>query len=477
MVIFSLFGKKGNRQATSSDGDSSRAKRQSSTSRSSKQRSSTVKRDAQTALETALKIDAIESEMSSEFINATTTQQPTTGAPPKSVQSVTPAAKPRPLEQNKKPNAHSREIAVPVPPATLHPMDEEFGTTTDFLLHGQTAVSDLATPSVESAAIIEEAAIMYANGQTDLVEQMLRTAIEEGTFDNATRKAWWMMFDLYQITGKQHAFEQLSMEYASKFETSPPAWIDSNQSDTQTNVSSGATPMVPFSGKLDANGAKHIERLQKLAESHRTLRLEFARVSDIDAAGCSLLLGALNKLQKSGHDLILVGAPELANKIRTIIEVGRRDDTEAPWLLLLEILRLLNREEEFEATSIDYCVTFEVSPPPFVAPQIKITTAVAETHNVAATAEDFMMPAVVDGRVDNLIAAITAYSEEHNPAVINCSQLVRIDFNATGHLLTGLTPLCGTDKVIEFHHVNHLIAELLNVMGFERIVRILPRKN
>lgn len=479
MGIFSLFGKKDRRQAKPADKDSSRTKHQPSPSRSDsgKQRVPTVKRDAKTALATALKIDAIESEMSSEFVSVTTTQQPGTVAKPKTVQPAPHKTKPAAPRQDKL-QTDPPKSAKPAPVDTLQPMVAEMGATTEFLLEGQTAVGDIAAPSSEAAAVIEETAIMYANGQTELVGQMLRTAIEEDMLGDVTRKAWWMLFDLYQITGRQQEFDYLSIEYASKFETSPPTWIGS-QHDAQQPATAQAstTPMVPFSGKLDAGCARHIERLQKLAENYRTLRLEFVRVTEVDPAGCRLLNSALNKLQKSGHDLILVGAPELADKIRAIIEVGRRDDTEDSWLLLLEILRLLNREKEFEEISIDYCVTFEVSPPAFVAPQNKITTAAAEAPAGTTPAEGFMMPALIEGRIDNLIVAIAAYSDEHNPAIIDCSQLTRVDFNAAGRLLTGLAPFCGIGKTIEFHHVNHLVAELFNVIGLKDLVRIVPRKN
>lgn len=481
MGIFSLFGKKDSRQAKPADKDASRTTRPSTSShagggKSAGSRVATVKRDAQTALATALKIDAIESEMSSEFVHITTTQHPTTvqkkpaQSAPSRPKPATPAAPAEALR------TASGKAEAPAAPATLQPIVAGMGTTTDFLLDGQTAVSDIAAPSSDAAAVIEEAAIMYANNQSDLVEQMLKTAIEEDMLGEVTRNAWLMLFDLYQITGKKQAFEQLSIDYASKFETSPPAWVGSGRQNEQNASPQGTTPMVPFSGKLDATCVKQIERAQKLAENYRTLRLEFVRVTAADAEGCRQLLGLLKKLQKSGHELVLVGAAELADRIRAIVEVGRRDDTDDPWLLLLEILRLLNREEDFEEVSIDYCVTFEVSPPAFVAPQGKITTAAAGPAG-APPAEGFVMPEVVDGRIDNLILAIAAYSDEHNPAIIDCSQLIRVDFNAAGRLLTGLSPFCGVGKVIEFHHVNHLVVELFNVIGLKDLVRIVPRKN
>lgn len=490
MGIFSLFGKKDDsRQAKPADKDSSRTKKQSSASQGSAKsatatstRTPTVKRDAQTAIATALKIDAIESEMSSEFVHITT--QPLTTQQKKPPQPVAekpkappPQEKPRNERSERSEGNEPRKQEEPTPSAQLQPLATDMGTTTDFLLDGQTAVSDMASPASDAAAVIEEAAIMFANGQTDVVEQMLKSAIVDDMLGDVTRNAWLMLFDLYQITGKKQEFENLSIDYASKFETSPPGWISSGKHEAASaQPASGTTPMVPFSGKLDASCIKHVERAQKLGESYRTLRLEFAKVTEATAEGCKLLLGLLNKLQKSEHDLILVGAPELAGKIRAIIDVGRRDDTEGSWLLLLEILRLLNLEKEFEETSIDYCVTFEVSPPAFVAPKSKITTASAETTS-AQPAEGFPMPPVVEGRIDNLILSIAAYSDEHSPAIVDCSKLNRVDFNAAGRLLTGLSPFCGVGKTIEFHHVNHLIAELFNVIGLKDIARIVPRKN
>jgi ABC-type transporter Mla MlaB component len=469
--IFSLFGKKEDRQHGSSDKDA-RGKRDTSSSRTSSRpdagkpssRPAPARRDAQAARATALKIDAIESEMTSEFVNLATTIQPMNTVPGGPQGNNKPA-----------PSANPRSDAKPGKPAaslTLPPLSPETGTTTELLM-GSSAVSNIAELSSEAAVVIEEAAIMYANGQAALAEQMLQTAIAEDLLGNVTQKAWWMLFDLYQIGGKKDEFEQLSIEYLTKFEMSPPAWAGA---EPQSVVApAGATPAVPFTGKLDKDCVKQVERIRKLAEDNRTLRLEFARIKGVDAAGCELLLSVLKSVQKSGHELVLVGAAELLVQIRAILEVGRRDDSEPAWLLMLEILQLLNREKEFEEASIDYCVTFEVSPPAFVAPHGKVTTAQTETEPVAE--DSFKMPALVEGKVDNLILAIAAFSDEHDPAVIDCMQLARVDFAAAGRLLSGLAPFCGNGKAaIEFHHVNHLVAELFNVIGLKDIARILPRK-
>lgn len=486
MGIFSLFGKKDGRQEKPAEKAGSRSKQGTSTA---KQRSdgntnsntqlpvTPIKRDAQAARATVLKINAIESEMSSEFKATTITRPvnpprdrkpaptvpaPTSTAPSRSELAAPPKEKP-----------HTQAKGEKGAPAAL----PELGGNTDFLLNGSSTIGSAAVANSEVPAVIEEAAVMFANGQYHVVEQILQAAIEEDMAGDAIHEVWLMLFDLFQITGKQQQFDALSIAYASKFETSPPAWVGSASRQTQKPASSAAIPTIPFSGKLDGAATKIIDRVQKQAETHRALRLEFARITEVDTAGCSLLLNLLKKLQKSGHELVLVGAAELAEKIRATIEVGRRDDSEDAWLLLLEILQLLNLEQDFEETSIDYCVTFEVSPPTFVAPQNKVSTATEEAAPACAPAAGFMMPAVIEGRIDDLILSIASYSNAYNPAIIDCAGLNRVDFNAAGQLLTDLSPFCGNGKVIEFHHVNHLVAALFQAIGLKDIVHVIPRKN
>lgn len=471
MAIFGLFGKKDNQSATPADKNSARPKRDDGSTRPGNtsdlnERAKQVERNVARATATARKIDAIESEMSSEFI-PTHAANSTLPGPATVQQPIPEPAKPK-SGKGQQQLQKSFEATLPV-----------MGMSTEFLLgeEGKSVAIDITNS--EDAQVIEEAAILFANEQNEVVEQMLQGAIHDSSANNGSRMAWLMLFDLYQITGKQKQFENLSIEYANKFETSPPAWIENAKNDQpQTSTApKGATPTVPFSGKLDGNIVKLLERAQKLGESTKDLRLEFSRVTDVNPIGCGLLLRILQKLQNSEHDLILVGAPELADKIRAILQVGRRDETEAPWLLLLEILRLLNREKDFEEASIDYCITFEVSPPAFVAPKNKVTTATAEDSGSINTVSDcFVMPTVIEGKIESLISAISTFSVGHNPVVLDCSRLNRVDFTAAGELTSSLAPLCTEGRKIELHNVNHLVVVLFNVMGLKEFVRIHPRK-
>jgi ABC-type transporter Mla MlaB component len=426
--LFGLFGKK---DAQNPSGDKQSPRTRSPAAPTTDPNTEQLRQRT----DTAKKIDAIESEMSSEFVPSHLLTGNSQVAPDTSQ-----------------------------PQATL----PDLANSTDMLLGADLRGPGLEVGASQAAPVLEEAAILFANEQDAVAEQMLRMAIAEDA--DAAADAWLMLFDLYQATARQTEFEHLSIDYARRFETSPPAWRK-----TVSAAAGGRTlPSVAFAGKLDAGIIKLVERVQKIADEHRVLRLEFGRVTEVAPVGCGLLLRLLKKLQN--HDVSVTGANELAARIRAIIELGRRDETEAPWLLLLEILRLQNREHEFEETSIDYCITFEVSPPPFVPPVHRSGPQQDEPEDTGS-GNAFLMPAVVDNRSDQLLAAINGHASMHDPLVLDCSRLDRVDFSAAGQLMMGLAPLARNGKTIEMHNVSRLVIALFSMIGMTDIARVLPRRH
>ncbi|MES2264751.1 MAG: STAS domain-containing protein [Pseudomonadota bacterium] len=445
MGLFSLF-KKG-KDAVEDDDAAVRLAANSELERQNAQ--TQLQRDIARA--TAMKIDAIESAMEFDIFN---TPEPAWGSRPA-------ARPPRPQTQDDNPD-------------TLPLLDAH---TTELL-----GDDDMPAPaaSAQAAPVVEEIAILYANGQSGVAGQMLAATLAEtaGAGSQQDRGVWWMLFDLYQVSGQQEQFDNLSIDYASTFETSPPAWRGpAPQAEAAAPAYSGVTPTVAFGALLDAGIAPQLERVNALAATAPLLRLDFSRVTALDAPGCALLLAALQAVQKSRRELIVVAAPELADLLRSTLCVGRRDDGEAPWLLLLELLQLLNREKDFEEIGMDYCVTFEVSPPSFVAPH-KVATA-ARQH-VAAAPDRFMLPPVIEGDIGALLGAICAYADQYPALVFDCSRLARIDFGAANQLLTRLQALARqeqeTPRKVELRDVNHLVAALLRLLGYGTVARIYAHK-
>ena len=472
MGIFSFLGKKDRRddEVTPSQPDAPRRRRDDQFDRSdnaarSERTASSQILQRDMARKTALKIDAIESEMSSEL------SRPPNRAKLGATNTSTAARK---FNGNALTSMNfddgNTAISTEHFSATLPVM----GMATDYLLGADATTEKVRVAAIETPAVIEEAAILFANDQDDLVESILLSTIHDDTLGSGTRTTWWMLFDFYQILGKQTEFDNLALGYASKFETSPPTWV-ALSADSGSGGASGSNTAVVFSGNLDELISKQIDRALKISAVSPALRFEFSRVASATTDGCTLLLAGIKKLQQQGCDLTVAGANELVKSIRVIIEVGRRDESEAPWLLLLEVLQLMNRQQDFEEASIDYCVTFEVSPPAFIAPKTNVTASAEDYIEDALPDNVLMMPTVLDSKSD-LVDTITKFIHQHNPAVLDCSHLTRVDFSAASQLLAGLAPMAGDNRVVELNNVNHLVHALFNVIGLREVARISPRK-
>lgn len=329
-----------------------------------------------------------------------------------------------------------------------------------------------AAAAPASAPVVEESAILYANGQAALAEQMLRDALLD--LGRSERQPWWMLFDLVQAAGRELDFDSIAIDYASHFETSPPAYVNRLPASTSQGAVAGVAPAARFTGILDAGAGARLGALQ--SSSGGPLRLDFSGIASATTDGCAALLAALQALRAARRDIVLAGADALLAVLRPMLAIGERNSGEAPWLLLLELLQLLNREKDFEETAMDYCVTFEVSPPSFETLPQGVQASAAGATLMAE--QRFMLPAVVDGDVKDLLTAIAAYAamEPDGPVVLDCTNLVRIDFGAAGQLHACLRRLAAGERRIELRDLNHLVAALLRLLNVGDCARLYVHK-
>jgi len=339
-------------------------------------------------------------------------------------------------------------------------------------------LADAASPAPhgatepDSAPVVDEIAIMFANNEVEIAQHMLQDSLADvGSTD---RTVWWMLFDLYQVSNRQHAFEDLSIDYASRFETSPPPWTPLAPSAAPgSKAYAGVTPTESLGPVLDDSIEPQLQRLMALAPERQASRLEFGRVQAVTAEGCALLLQAITLLRGGGRELIVAGAAELAEIVRGTLVIGQRDAPEAPWLLLLELLQLMNREKDFEEAAMDYCVTYELSPPQFEAPA-NVANAVAA--RAPSRSDRFMLPALIEGSPTALFGAIDAYAAQTKQVVLDGSRLGRIDYAAATALHERLRALVAQEKTIEFRDINHLVVALFKLMGYGNVAKLYPHK-
>ena len=67
---------------------------------------------------------------------------------------------------------------------------------------------------------------------------------------------------------------------------------------------------------------------------------------------------------------------------------------------------------------------------------------------------------------------LPAYASTHDPVLIDCAGLTRMDFISAGALLNVLTTVRNSGKQIVFRHPNHLVAELFGVVGLKSVATI-----
>jgi anti-anti-sigma regulatory factor len=354
-------------------------------------------------------------------------------------------------------------------PAATAAVPDEAGESELFSLLEQPDAA--AAPA--AAPVVEESAILYANGQGALAEQMLQACLAD--LGRTERQPWWMLFDLYQAAGREQDFDSIAIDYASHFETSPPAYSNRLPAETPQQGVTGVAPAARLTGTLGGDAAQRLQAL--LASSGSPVRIDLHGVTQATLDGCAALLAALQGLRAARRSIVLAGADTLLAVLRPMLAIGERSSGEAPWLLLLELLQLLGREKDFEETAMDYCVTFEVSPPSFEVPPAS-SAANAAPAGRAKTEQRFMLPAVVDGDITPLLAAIDTYAalDPAVPVVLDCTKLVRIGFAAATNLHAALRRLANDERRIELRELNHLVAALLRLLNYGDCARLYAHK-
>ncbi len=414
------------------------------------------------AAQTMAKIDAIESEMN---LNS-----PEPVAPRK----PSPSLSTFPAQSNNQGANNPQNTGV-----NSQPMD--FGTSA--ILGDTAGAGNLEILGSGFAPVLEEAAILFSNGQTVEAASLLLSSIEENNLGPATQTVWMMLFDVYQALNKQTEFESLSIDYAARFESSPPAWRG-EKAEEQTKLNSNVA-LVIVGVTLDNSATKLLEQIQAATGKGRPVLLEFTKLQKVEPFGAEVLLKALNAFKKAKREIALAPVEKLIEACRAGVEAGRRDTSESIWLLLLESLRLAGRQQEFEDISIDYCVTYEVSPPSW-EPMPEWIRAEA-TSPIAATSGEklgtrsdngiFHLVGDLKGSIPTESALLTEHSSSRRDVQIDCSDLRRIEFTAAAQLQNQLTTLRTLGKRVALVNVSIPVGTLFGVVGMNDVASIQLREH
>lgn len=359
----------------------------------------------------------------------------------------------------------------PVPPGKLaKPAVEDFddGLDSDFTESSVMAI-DVAHDQDPVQADIEQVVVLFANGQEAAARSLLETYVRSYPGSEGIR-FWRLLFDLLQITGEQQEFEKLGVEFAETCETSPPTWQD--RQPVMTRVEAGVR-VVTLQGVLTSESGLVLDQLVVALETKQPLRLDCGKLAGCDDEVAGELATLLMRARRSGVALTLDGADGFLARLNDRLPVGVA--THAPaWQLLLELLQRLGTQEAFEERAVDYAVTFELSPPSWEAAPAGKAGAVGSPVAPARVDDAHYLSGDIRGaRFDDLLEVL----ERHEQPVLDFSAVSRLDFFSAGQLVNRLAPFKAAGREIIIRSPNHLVAELMAVVGLNRQARIIVPKS
>lgn len=436
------------------------------------------------AMATAAKIDAIESEMARDFLKP---RRPPgePEVPPEMARDVIPVeAAPPPPEPVEAPVAvpfAGSPVAANAPGLTaasarraeaIQSEEDAFDPGSEILGGSIDAIE----VNGGSSSVLDETAILFANRQDQAAEAGLRAALIAESLGAVTERGWLMLLELLQQRGDRAAYDQLANQFALRFDAPAPGWI--SYADVEARIATRpGLPVVQLPEGIDAGIVKPLEEFKSLAMTHPALALDVSATRTVDLVGAELLLRVFNAFKRASHELTVRGAEQLLVALRSAVEPGRRDPSDAAWMLLLEVQRLLDRQADFEETGIQYCITYEVSPPSWEPPlpNIRVTGASDATAGRPADPLDWKGEILGDG--EQFLARLTVAAASSRRLVVECRQLRRVAFTAGSALLGQLIRLQQSGVAVEFRNVNCLVAALWTLLGVSAVADVRTRRN
>lgn len=313
---------------------------------------------------------------------------------------------------------------------------------------------------------VDEAAILYASNQVDVAERMLKEVLATGD-----RRAWLMLFDLYCIQNREKDFEKLALDYAVRFESSPPVWQHAQGNGNglgKTQQTEAAALELP--GLLDKNAAATLREGIAATDKKTVVLINFSRIEMVDESGADECAKILSNARKAKRKLQVSGVDRLTALLQ---DLNRATQSRAVhWLLLLELYQTLGQEALFEDLAVDYAVRFEVSPPSWSEVQAAV---VVPSAPVEPLDDALCLSGEITPSTDSVLQQFSSYAATHDEVLVDLSKVTRVDYGSVSQFISVLMQCLGSGKSVTLRGHNALIHELFRVMGIDQLAQLLPR--
>ena len=351
-------------------------------------------------------------------------------------------------------DAHDRDISVTGPPSFV-----------DLSPAGQSNILVVEANS-GLCAVLEDAALRYANGQTAQARQVLEQGLASDEEAKHSPLAWLAMFDLLQREGDRATFDQLALRYVVSFEQSAPAWEERGPKPAPAARPTPG-PYFGLTGKLSSTSATQINNMLAATSRQPQVRLDLGSLTGADDIGARLLADALMKLRKQRYSLVLQHPEKIRQALENIAKQGR-EAGEGYWMLLLELLQWQNDHKVFEDLALDFAIAFEVSPPSWEPPPIAIgefPTAVGTQPASGDRGNVLVWEGTMLGPADPQLAKLAEFREGRSVLPIDMSAVERIDFVCAGHMLNAISRAENQRKTVQVVGASPIIRALLLLIG------------
>ena len=323
---------------------------------------------------------------------------------------------------------------------------------------------DHSAESIQSD--VEQVAVLYANSQDAVVRPLLESLL--GAYPGTEGlRLWQMLFDFLQLSGDRAAFDKLAGEFVETCEMSPPNW---RQVMPKPASAGPGVAVCELQGVLTADDTSVLSPLADALKLKRPLKVNCSRLLGCDDEIAGSLAELLMSARRQGAVIVLDQIEGVIRRLRSRLVAGEAQNARS-WLLLLELLQRYGTQEEFEQCAIDFAVTFERSPPSWevvTAPSLLATKSAAPVDDA-----HYLSGEIKNSRFDDLVAVLNLQEN----VVLDFSGVRRLDFFSAGQLVNRLSPLKGSGREVTIRSPNHLVAELMAVVGINKFARIIVPKS
>ena len=351
---------------------------------------------------------------------------------------------------------------------------------------------------------LDEAVIAFANADFEACEQSLGQLTGAGGNRAQHAETWLVRFDLYRAIGEQHKFESLAMDYAQQFGWSAPQWFSMPRLVAETKAED-----KPQRGRVEGQvgwvcpevvDADTVARMRsELLQMPLPWVLDWSALRSIDAEACARMSELLRHWATEPLEMRWIGGNHLLTVLGDAAPTGVRDADPAYWQLRLDALRLANRADQFDETAIDYCVTYEVSPPSWERAKCKVRISSTSTSTqspalslVGDASTTFVESSMSDdpstmqvssvelsgqlvGDIGPTLKKMDAELDSASIVNVSCAKLIRVDFIAAGDLLNWVLQRRSENRTVMFSEAHRLVALFFGAMGINEHAKVKVR--